>query len=170
MIGAVPTDPRASRPVMPGYGTLGADEGSGLLPWSWARERLMESHDYWLATVWPDGRPHVTPVWGVWCDDALWWSCSPGSRKTRNLARNPAAVATTDDAASPVVVEGVAEAVIHAAEVGDFARRVNAKYEVSYPETFFLENACFRLSPRWVFALRSDDFEGSPTRWTFGET
>ena len=152
---------------MPGYGTLGADEGSGLLPWSWARERLTTSHDYWLATVWPDARPHVTPVWGVWRDDGLWWSCSPRSRKTRNLARNPAAVATTDDAASPVVVEGVAEAVTDASAIADFAQLVNTKYEVTYPEAFFVENACFRLRPSWVFALRSDDFEGSPTRWVF---
>ena len=155
---------------MPGYGTLAADQGSGLLPWTWATERLAASHDYWLATVWPDGRPHVTPVWGVWRDDALWWSCSPGSRKTRNLSHNPAAVATTDDTASPVVVEGVAEAVTDAAAVDDFAHRVNAKYEVSYPEAFFVENACFRLRPTWVFALRSDDFEGAPTRWLFEDT
>ena len=47
--------------------------------------------------------------------------------------------------------------------------RVNVKYEVRYPEAFFLENACFRLRPAWAFALRSDDFEGSPTRWVFDE-
>ena len=161
--------PLASRPVMPGYGTLPADEGSGLLPWSWASERLARSHDCWLATVWPDGRPHVTPVWGVWLEDGLWWSCSPGSRKTRNVAQNPSVAATTDDAASPVVVEGIAEPVTDAAAVSAFAGRVNAKYEVRYPEAFFLDNACFRLRPTWAFALRSDDFEGSPTRWRFPE-
>jgi hypothetical protein len=35
--------PRASRPYMPGYGIQGPDEGSGLLPWSWAEQRLTES-------------------------------------------------------------------------------------------------------------------------------
>ena len=25
---------------MPGYGVVGPEEGSGLLPWSWAQERL----------------------------------------------------------------------------------------------------------------------------------
>ena len=34
---------------MPGYGTLPATEGGGLLPWSWAEERLIRSHDFWLA-------------------------------------------------------------------------------------------------------------------------
>jgi len=37
--------PRASRPYMPDYGFRGPDEGSGLLPWSWAEERLTESRN-----------------------------------------------------------------------------------------------------------------------------
>ena len=32
--------PRVSRPYMPGYGIAGPAEGSGLLHWSWAAERL----------------------------------------------------------------------------------------------------------------------------------
>ena len=55
------SEPNARRPYMPGYGIVGPGEGRGLLPWSWAEERLIASHDYWVATVWPDGRPHVMP-------------------------------------------------------------------------------------------------------------
>jgi hypothetical protein len=62
--------PRASRPHMPGYGSGGPTQGSGLLPWSWAEQRLLASRNYWVATSWPDGRPHVMPVWGVWHDGA----------------------------------------------------------------------------------------------------
>ena len=77
--------PIASRPYMPGYGVEPPDGGMGLLPWSWAEERLIASHEYWLATVRPDGRPHLMPVWGVWSDGSLWFSSSEGSRKARNL-------------------------------------------------------------------------------------
>jgi hypothetical protein len=49
--------PIASRPYMPGYGISGPEEGTGLLPWSWATERLSSSHDYWLATVCPMAVP-----------------------------------------------------------------------------------------------------------------
>jgi pyridoxamine 5'-phosphate oxidase-like protein len=63
-------EPKPSRPYMPGYGTKSPTEGRGLLPWSWAEERLAQSHDYWVATVQPDGRPHLMPVWGVWDGDA----------------------------------------------------------------------------------------------------
>ena len=74
------SDPRAGRPYMPGYGIVGPDEGRGLLPWSWAEERLIASHDYWVATVWPDGRPHVMPVWGIWHDESVWFSSSAHGR------------------------------------------------------------------------------------------
>jgi hypothetical protein len=56
--------PRASRPNMPGYGILGPTQGSGLLPWSWAEQRLLAARNYWVASCWPDGRPHVMPVVG----------------------------------------------------------------------------------------------------------
>jgi hypothetical protein len=160
-------EPVAARPYMPGYGTLPADEGSGLLPWSWALERLAASHDYWLATVYPDGRPHVMPVWGVWSDDALWFSSSEASRKTRNLAIRPFATLTTDNPAEPVVVEGRAERVRAATAIGYFTAAVNTKYASDYAVDFFRANATFRLRPTTAFALTESDFTGSPTRWTF---
>jgi hypothetical protein len=100
--------PRVGRPHMPGYGIAPATEGSGLLPWSWAAERLTMSRNYWVSSVWPDGRPHSMPVWGMWDDAVLWFSSSIGSRKTRNLAANPQCCVTTEDAADPVVLEGTA--------------------------------------------------------------
>jgi pyridoxamine 5'-phosphate oxidase-like protein len=81
--------PRASRPYMPGYGIARPEEGSGLLHWSWAAERLTTARNYWVATVWPDGRPHIMPVWGMWDDSTLWFSSAEGSRKVRNLAADP---------------------------------------------------------------------------------
>lgn len=164
-------EPRASRPYMPGYGILGPGEGRGLLPWSWAAERLAASHDYWLATVWPDGRPHAMPVWGVWEEDALWFSCARKSRKARNLTRDPRCVATTDNALEPVVVEGRAEVLADPRAVAAFAGWVDTKYATSYGVEFFgsPSNACYRVRPSWVFALSEDDFTGTPTRWVLGE-
>lgn len=162
-------EPKPTRPYMPGYGILPPDQGSGLLSWSWAAERLARSHDYWLATVWPDGRPHVMPVWGVWQQDALWFSSSKQSRKARNLARNSRAIMTTDNALEPIVVEGEVWLIADHEAIAQFANWVDTKYETSYGVEFFDsgENGCFRLSPSSVFALTEDDFTGSPTRWTF---
>jgi hypothetical protein len=45
---------------MPGYGIAEAERG--LLPWSWAVERLIAATRYWVATVDEDGAPHLMPV------------------------------------------------------------------------------------------------------------
>src|ERR1700730_1277545 len=122
-------EPVATRPYMPGYGIVGPDEGTGLLPWSWAAERLTSSHDYWLATVWPDGRPHVMPVWGVWQDGCVWVSSGQDSRNSKNLAATPRATSTTDDALQPVVVDGIVDQEVDGDAIALFAGWVNAKYE-----------------------------------------
>jgi hypothetical protein len=165
----VSAEPVASRPYMPGYGLRAAGEGTGLLSWSWARERLERSHDYWVATTWPDGRPHVMPVWGVWAEEALWFSSSLGSRKARNLAANPHCVLTTDNAKEPVVLEGDAELERDLPTIESFVAWINAKYDTDYSVDFFdpASNACFRVRPTWAFGLTEGDFTGSPTRWRF---
>jgi Pyridoxamine 5'-phosphate oxidase len=160
-------EPESSRPYMPGYGILGPDEGTGLLPWSWAAERLTSSHDYWLATVWPDGRPHVMPVWGVWQEESVWFSSGGASRKSRNLAVNPRATITTDNALQPVVIDGTVVRIFELDVIASFAGWVNAKYDTDYSVDFFTGNCCYRLRPLSAFGLTEGDFPGSPTRWVF---
>ena len=160
-------EPVADRPWMPGYGTLPADDGTGLLPWSWAVERLEAAHDFWLATAWPDGRPHVMPVWAVWWSDALWFSSGLQSRKARNLERDGRCTLTTDDARNPVVLDGVAERVVDLELRQGFIDATNAKYDTSYTVDFLDPdvNGTYRVVPTWAFGLVEDDFGGSPTRW-----
>ena len=157
------SDPIARRPYMPGYDVEGGD--SGLLPWSWATDRLTRSHDYWLATVRPDGRPHVMPVWGAWDGEHVRFSTAPRSRKARNLTADPRCTLTTDVAQEPVVVEGTAELVTDRAEVEAFTAASNAKYETGYAIDFYLENALFRVRPSTVFGLVEAEFTVSPTIW-----
>ena len=157
------------RPEMPGYGTLPAGEGTGLLPWSWAEERLSASTNYWLATVRPDGRPHVMPVWAVWRDGSLWFSSGGRSRKARILVADPRCSATTDDARDPVVVEGRAERITDPAAIAAFLTASNAKYDTDYGLDFLDPdvNGTYRLDPSWAFGVLAGDFAGSPTRWRF---
>lgn len=161
--------PKPMRPYMPGYGTLPADEGTGLLPWSWAETRLMNSRNYFLATVWPQHRPHVMPVWGMWEEDSFWFSSSKGSRKARNLVTNARCVVTTEDAHNPVVVEGVAALVDDDDSLAKILAWENAKYETDYTMDMLDPklNSCFRVTPVWAFGIAHDDFTGSPTRWEF---
>lgn len=159
--------PRAERPHMPGYGI--AADPSGLLPWSWAETRLRESHDFWLATVTPGGRPHLMPVWAVWTGEVLWFSSSLRSAKARNIAAGSAVSIATEDPYEPVVVEGTAEIVTDPAALQGFLDAMNAKYATTY-DIAFLDpgvNASMRLRPEKAFGLREKDFAGTPTRWTF---
>src|SRR5207253_8293175 len=98
-------EPRASRPHMPGYGILLADKGKGLLPWSWATERLSNARTYWVSTARPDGNPHSMPVWGVWLDEAFYFSTGNQSRKARNLEENPNCVIGCELREDQIVLE-----------------------------------------------------------------
>ena len=161
--------PKPTRPYMPGYGTKGPTEGRGLLPWSWAEDRLTRSHDYWIATARPDGRPHLMPVWGVWDDGALWFSSGVGSRKARNLRADGRCSIATDNAWEPVVIEGTAEVITDHDALVRYTSLENEKYNTDYTVDFLdpSANAMFRVVPSWAFSLTEDDFEGSPTRWSF---
>ena len=170
-VAAPPPDKPASsrRPYMPGYGIKRAEEGGGLLPWAWAECRLLGSRYYWVATVRPDRRPHVMPVWGAWNQGAFWFSGSGGSRKILNIKYSRACTVTTDNAREPVVVEGTAEIVENRALLAIFLNRVNTKYRTSYTLDFLDPevNACVKVKPSHVFGLEEENFTGSPTRWDF---
>jgi hypothetical protein len=161
--------PRVSRPYMPGYGLQPAGEGTGLLPWSWAEERLVSSRNYWVVTRWPDGRPHAMPVWGIWHEGAFWFSSSKPSRKAKNLTADPRCVVTTEDADNPVVVEGIAELIDTSKDLQTLLALENSKYSTDYGIEMLdpVANSAYRVRPVWVFSLQAGDFTGSPTRWDF---
>ena len=163
--------PEASRPYMPGYGILDANAGRGLLPWSWTTERLAKSHNYWVATTRPDGRPHVMPVWGVWLGDAepgggFYFSTGKNTRKAQNLAANPRCVVCAESADEAIIVEGVVEPV----DDPSLYARVADAYEAKYG--WRLEQAtspvyAVRPSVAFAFIEEAEDFAGTATRWRF---
>src|SRR5438270_10744428 len=101
------SEPEATRPQAPGYGFPKSKKG--LLPWSWAEQRLKKSHNYWITTVKPDGSPHTMVVWGLWQEGRFVFSTGSKSRKAQNLKHNPNCIVATENAAEAVIVEGVAE-------------------------------------------------------------
>ena len=152
---------------MPGYEVLEEDEGSGLLPWEWAVERLRHARNYWLSTVREDGPPHSMALWGVWLDDCFYFSTGRNSRKVRNLATNPACVVTTESADEAVIVEGVAELL----ENADALRRLETVYEMKYGMAYPADSNVYRVTPKVAFAFVEDEgaFLASATRWRFSK-
>src|SRR5213593_4156987 len=121
-------EPRASRPHMPGYVISDANSGDGLLPWSWAVERLSNTQNYFLSTVRSDGRPHVMPIWGVWLAGAFYFSTGKSSVKARNLAVNANCVLCAGGADEAAILEGIAEVVTSRTTLKKFGAAYIAKY------------------------------------------
>ena len=115
--------------------TLGADfssPGATPVPWATAREALEGAGIYWLTTIRPEGRPHVTPLIGVWLDGALHFCTGAEERKAKNLADNPQCILTTGcnsaDEGLDVIVEGEARHVTDDALLTRLAAAYEAKY------------------------------------------
>ena len=99
------------------------------------RDRLESEKNVCVATVRPDGRPHLVPVWFVVEGDA-WYICTgPASVKARNLQRNAHIALALEDGNDPLVVEGQARAVAPAPRV---VQRFKQKYDwdITTDETY----------------------------------
>lgn len=157
---------------MADYGVPEHDDG--LLPWTWAEQRLRESRNYWISHVDASGAPHATPVWGVWLPgiERFWFSCAPTSAKARNLAERPDVVVAPTDTVEVVSLEGRAEPAGDA-NAGAAIDAYFAKYGEEMGTTkeelaaFHTENAAFEVVPRRAFGIieTPEDFGPRATRW-----
>src|SRR3954453_4253595 len=84
----------------------------------------------WLCTINEDGSPHVTAVGAVWVDDSFWFQTGAGTRKGRNVARDPRCSVALSVRDADVVVEGDATRVTDA-EAG--ARAAKAWADGGWP-------------------------------------
>src|SRR3954452_21370703 len=70
--------------------------GNEALEWSRVHDILAagpfsQEPAFFLGTLRPDGRPHSAGVGAAWHDGDFYVVSGPGTRKSRNLAANPAA-------------------------------------------------------------------------------
>jgi hypothetical protein len=150
-----------------GYGINRATD-EGLLPWSFVQERLASARNYWIVTTRPDGRPHVAPVWGLWLDEAFYFSTDRASRKARNLAASPALVVHLESGDEVVILEGTAQQVDDAALRARFVDAYDAKYQIR-PDVGAAAPV-YGLRPQVVQAWREQDFVNSATRWRLADS
>jgi general stress protein 26 len=126
-----------------------SSDGATPTTWADARRRLKAAEVFWLSTVRPDGRPHVTPLLSIWLDGALHFCTGPSERKAKNLERNAHCVLTTGCNALgeglDLVVEG------DAVRVTDETRlqRIADAYESKY-------------GSEWRFTVRDGAFYPAP--------
>jgi nitroimidazol reductase NimA-like FMN-containing flavoprotein (pyridoxamine 5'-phosphate oxidase superfamily) len=165
--------PRSVRPAMSAYGV--PDDLDGVLPWSWAEERLVACRNFWVVTASAAARPHAMPVWGLWQPETqrFTFSCARNSRKARNLAENPQVTVAVDQTVEVVSVEGRAR-FPEADELGATLRTFAEKYwdspqEVTDGEAFFGENLVVEVTPERAFGIIEDeaDFSRRATKWVW---
>ncbi len=97
--------------------------GLPLLDWSRIEARLEQGitqapgtggpdrHTCWLATINQDGSPHATGVGALWVDGTFWFETGAGTRKGRNLARDPRCTLSVATSQFDLIVEGQAQKV-----------------------------------------------------------
>jgi PPOX class probable F420-dependent enzyme len=163
-----------------------------LLEWGVIESRLGEDipqapgtvgpdrHTCWLATINPDGSPHVTAVGALWVDGAFWFETGEHSRKGRNLARDPRCTLTISTHEFDLAVDGEATKVTDPATVAAMAERWAAEgwparvddsgvaltADYSAPSAGPPPWVVYRLTPRQATALATTE-PGGATRWTF---
>lgn len=106
-------------------------------------------------------------MWGLWLDGAFWFSCSPKSRKAKNLAANPACTITTERADEAVIIEGVARPVRGRARLTPFVRGYNKKYDWQMDPA---ADGYYAVTPKIGFAFieHSGQFQSTATKYEFG--
>jgi len=138
---------------------------SALGTWEHAEERLRESRSYWVVTVRPDGRPHATPLWGVWVDRALYLDGPPVTTWGRNMARNPEVTIHVESASDTVILEGRIEDLTTDSQLaGEIARAWDRKYGRLVPLAD--SRGILRLRPRRARSWSREDLTDG-TGWAF---
>jgi hypothetical protein len=111
---------------------LGETDGLPPVDWDGIVDKLAASappeHDAhnartkWLSTINGDGTPHVTAVGALWIDGTYWFQTGAGTRKHRNLDRDPRCSIAVSVRDADVVIEGTAERVSDPAAVARAAK------------------------------------------------
>lgn len=155
------SEPRASRPYVPGYGI--PKDTKGLLPWSFAETRLTKAMNYWVCTAGKNGVPHARPVWGVWVDGTLCFG-GHGVRWDRNLSENPEVSVHLESGDEVVILEGAVERITDMST--PFVKRsgdaADKKYKMGPGSDPF-----WALRPRRAFAWTLKSQFKDATRWHF---
>jgi hypothetical protein len=152
------------------------------LPWSRAEKQLAVTGGpevtHFLATVRPDGRPHVAGVGALWVDGRFYFTSGARTRKSRNLAARADCVISVKLPDLDLVVEGVAAKVTDEPTLQRLAERYSAQ---GWPATvkdgaltapFSAPSAgpppwyLYEFTPRTAFGVATAEPFGA-TRWRF---
>jgi Pyridoxamine 5'-phosphate oxidase len=137
-----------------------------------------DHHTFWLSTIDPDGRPHVTAVGAFWREDHYYFCGGPRSRKIRNIERDPRCTfavalhgydATLDGSAVRVTDDARLHTLAEVFATGGWAPTVadgGFAHEFSAPSAGPPPWYVYEFTPERVVALHTKE-PGGATMWTF---
>jgi hypothetical protein len=134
----------------------------------------------WLATINPDGSPHVTAVGAIWMDGTFWFQTGNVTRKARNIARDARCSISVSMRDFDLVLEGAAVQVTDRADIERAAARwASHGWPCDIDESATGLTAPFnapgqgpppwpvyRITPRSATSCSNVE-PGGTTRWTF---
>lgn len=147
-----------------------SDADAGATPWHETQIALSRAELYWITTIRAGGRPHVTPLIGVYEDGAMHFCTGVEEQKARNLDHHPHVALTTGNntwaRGLDVVVEGAAARVTDHSTLQQLADAYETKYGsdwhfdvveggFGHPGGGSL-GAVFRIEPAKVMAFAKD--------------
>ena len=145
----------------PGYGVGDPQYGFQPIQWIWVVERVTAARNYWIAVTRADGGPHLTPVWGLWHNDAFHFFTDPDSLKARAIRRDPRAVVHLESGDEVIIIEGTLEPT---AATPDLISAYETKYAMSLGDN---PSGLYRLQLAKTLAWLESDFPKTATRWLF---
>jgi general stress protein 26 len=119
--------------------------GAAATEWAQTRRILESAELFWISTVRANGQPHVTPVVGLWADDALHFYSGETEQKVANLRVNQRVALTTGrddwDRGIDVVVEGIAVRLVDAGTLARLAEKWSRKWDGRW--RFQVRDGCY---------------------------
>lgn len=118
---------------------------------------LGEKRDATMATIRPNGTPHLSPVWFHWDEEKFYISTTRDRIKFKNLERDPRMSLCVDDVTgfTYVVAEGKAE--IRTENIWDDTRKILVKYRGEDGGEAYLEH--LKKQPRVLIVLKPTRLE-----------
>ena len=159
--------PKITRPTFPpGY----VDNPTSEVSWDYVAQQLAKAKNYWLCSVYPDGRPHVIPRWAVFVDGEIYYDGSPKTRHARNIMENPHVSLHLESGDQAVILEGTARpAKKPSPELGQkLAQAYQAKYAT---HDYVPEPNQWDEGGLYVFTIQKaiawTNFMADPTKFVF---
>lgn len=155
-----------------------SSEGVPSTPWADAREHLAAAEIFWISSVRPDGRPHVTPLMTVLIGDSLFFCTGATEQKAKNIEHNQNVALTTGSNAMSqgldLVIEGQAIRTTDEPTLRAAADRYKSKYGWTFEARDGVlyshdggDALLFEVRPARGFGFGKGEESFSQTRWTF---